>query len=379
VAKDLYEVLGVSRGASTDEIKKAYRKLARKHHPDQNPDDPQAEARFKEVQGAYDVLSDDDKRKNYDRFGHPDGPQAGPRGGGTGGGFDPSMFGDLFGDLFSSRRGGRRGGSSGADATAGAGALRGADLEVAASISFEQAMHGGQARLPVDHDATCPTCSGSGAKPGTKPRLCPECGGRGIKARDEGFFALSTPCPKCGGDGVVIEDPCETCHGAGRVRDRRTLNVNIPAGVRDGQRLRLKGKGEAGPRGGQPGDLYVRFHVAPSTVYEREGDDLIIEVPVTFAEAALGGEITVPSLWGTVKVKVPPGSQSGKLLKIGGHGAPRLKGASSNGKAGARGDLVVRLRVRVPEKLTKRERELIEQLAAQSKVDPRADLFATAT
>lgn len=386
---DLYGVLGVGRTATADELKKAYRAKARKHHPDQNPGDTTAETRFKEVQAAYDVLSDPAKRTNYDRYGHPDGPQAtrssGAGAGAGGAGFDPSSFSDLFGDLFGRR--GRPGGASpgGGPGTAGSGTasmLRGRDIEVEASVSFEQAMNGDRARMPVDHDATCPTCAGSGAKPGTKPRLCPECGGRGMKQRNEGVFAMSVTCPRCGGDGVVIEDPCDTCHGDGRVRDRRTITVQIPAGVKDGTRLRLKGKGEAGPRGGQPGDLYVRFRVAPSDRWQRDGDDLVLEVPITFAEAALGADVEVPTVaGGRVKLKVAPGSQSGKLLRVSGQGAPRLKGATVNGtqtkaQAGDRGDLLVRLRVQVPAKTSKRERELIGQLAAQSKVDPREELFA---
>ncbi|MEW6582845.1 MAG: molecular chaperone DnaJ [Actinomycetota bacterium] len=359
MAADLYAALGVPRTASQDEIKKAYRALARKYHPDANPDDPKAEERFKEISHAYDVLSDPEKRREYDR-----GPAFfggnGPR---TGGGPGMGGFGD-FADIFTSIfRGGGRGGRT-------AQPLRGQDIEVTVNISFEQAMTGVQLPVTVEKRSACATCRGSGAKPGTAPRLCPECNGRGVRGRDLGAFALSEPCPRCNGNGTVVEQPCETCGGAGTVLGEERLRVRIPPGVKDGTKIRLRGKGEAGVRGGPPGDLLVVSRVAPSVLYTRQGDDLVLEVPVTFAEAALGAKVEIPTIDGTISLTVPAGSESGKALRVRGKGAPRLSG-------GGRGDLIARLKVLVPASLTKPQREALERFANLDRRNPREGLFSS--
>ena len=341
----LYDTLGVPKNASADEIKKAYRKLARTHHPDANAGDEAAEARFKEVQGAYDVLSDPEKRKQYDAFGATNG--RGP-GGAQFQDFDFGNLGDLgdlFGGLFGNRGGARRGPQP----------ERGADLEAQVSLSFEDALRGVEVRVPVEVETACHTCGGSGAEPGTAPTVCPECGGRGVKADSHGLFALSQPCPRCRGNGTVVEHPCKTCRGSGRERTTKRYTVKIPAGAKDGTRIRLKGRGEPGRNGGPPGDLWVVTRVAPSATYERRGSDLIVDVPVTYPEAALGASVEVPTPEGTISLKVPPGSQHGKLLKVKGHGAPKLKG-------GGKGDLLARLQLTVPAKVSKKERELLEEL-----------------
>ena len=360
MARDLYEVLGVSKGASDDEIKKAYRKLARKYHPDQNPDDPKAEDRFKEVSHAYDVLSDPDKRRQYDM-----GPQmfgqGGPGGEGAGfGGFDASGFdfGDLFG-MF-----GGRGGRAQRPPS-----RRGEDVDVDVTLSFDQAMAGASVPVTYDVDEACRDCKGSGAKPGTKSSLCQECRGRGVIGRNLGGFEVMTqPCPACGGTGTVIDEPCETCGGAGVRRVRRTEQVTIPAGVRTGTKIRKKGRGQAGGRGSQPGDLIVTTHVTPSRVFTRNGDDLEIDLPVTFAEAALGAKVEVPTLSGRVAVTVPAGSAGGKALRVRGQGAPKLKG-------GGHGDLIARIRIVVPERLSEEQRAALERFAELDGRDPRAGLF----
>jgi len=342
--KSPYEILGVAKGASADEIKKAYRKLAREYHPDRNPGDASAEERFKEVQGAYDLLSDPEKRKQYDTFGSANG-----RGGFQGG------FGGRGG-------GGRAGGRTSR-------AQRGSDVEVQVNLSFEDSLKGVETKIPVTLETACSECHGSGAKPGTTPKICPECHGRGVVAESQGFFALSQPCPRCHGNGTVIEDPCPRCGGSGRERRTKRYTVKIPAGVKDGTRIRLKGKGEAGFSGGEAGDLYVVTRVQPSKLYERRGDDLIVDVPVTFSEAALGATVEVPTPDGPVSVKVKPGTQDGTLLRVKGKGAPKLKGSG-------RGDLLARVKVEVPKKLKKRERELLEELQKQSHDDPREALFS---
>jgi molecular chaperone DnaJ len=359
---DLYGSLGVEKDASQDEIKKAYRKLVRRYHPDKNPGDKAAEARFKEVQAAYDVLSDPEKRKQYDRFGQ----QNGRPGGGAGPGFDVGDFdlgdlGDLFGGIFNRGRGGRRQEPRG---------RRGADAEVTVNLSFEDSLKGIETRIPVELETACSTCGGSGAKPGTAPTICPECKGRGVKAESQGLFALSQPCPRCRGNGTVIESPCGSCRGSGRERRTRTYTVKIPAGVKDGSKIRLPGKGEAGWGGGPAGDLYVVTRVAPSRLFERRGDaDLLVEVPVTFSEAALGANVDVPTPDGQVTLKVPAGSEDGKLLRLRGRGAPRLKGSG-------RGDLLARVRIFVPKKLTKAEREALENLEKVSHRNPRDGMVA---
>ena len=361
--RDLYEVLGVSKSASQDEIKKAYRKLARKHHPDSNPGDAAAEERFKELQDAYDVLSDPEKRKQYDQFGPRmfEGAQAGGPGGftWTGNVGDLGDLGDLFGGLF--------GRAAGGGARARQRGQRGADVGVSVTLSFEDSLEGHTTKIPVELETVCSTCKGSGAEPGTSPVICPECRGRGVTSEDEGFFAFSRPCPRCRGNGTVIEKPCRACHGSGRERRTKRYTVKIPAGVKDGTQIRLKGKGEAGYGGGPPGDLIVTTRVTPSPLFERRGADLVIEVPVTYAEAALGAEVEVPTPDGRISLKVPAGSQDGKLLRVRGKGAPKLNG-------GGKGDLLARVRLDVPKKLSKAEREAIEALGKASTRDVREKL-----
>jgi molecular chaperone DnaJ len=347
--KDLYGALGVPKGASADEIKKAYRKLARQYHPDRNPGDAEAEERFKEVQHAYDVLSDPEKRKAYDRFGSADGRRGFDPSGGTYDFGDVNIgdlgdLGDLFGGLF----------GRGAGRQQRVQPQRGADLEVQVNLSFDDSLKGIETKIPVDVETACSDCGGSGAKPGTSPKICPECRGRGVVSESQGLFALSQPCPRCRGNGTVIEDPCPRCHGSGRERRTKRYSVKIPAGVKDGTRIRLKGKGEAGANGGPAGDLFVVTRVEPSRIYERRGADLVVDVTLSPADAALGTEVDVPTPDGPVSMKVPAGSEHGKLLKIKGRGAPKLKGG--------KGDVLARLRLEVPKKLSKKQRELYEEL-----------------
>ena len=332
-----YEVLGVPKNASDDDVKKAYRSLARQYHPDRNPGDNGAEERFKEVQGAYDVLKDPEKRKAYDTFG-----EAGARGfpGGAGpdmGGmrfeeFDLSNLGDLLGGMFGG--GGRRGASRQP--------VRGNDLETHVRISFEDSLEGVQVRVPVEVETACTVCHGTGAEPGTAPVTCPQCGGRGVVSDAQGLFAFSQPCPRCRGNGTIVESPCRHCRGAGRERVTKRYAVKIPAGAKNGTRVRLKGKGEAGHNSGPAGDLFVVVDVEPSALYERRGSDLVLEVPVTYAEAALGASVQIPTPEGPVSLKVPSGTETGKLLRVKGRGVPHLKGSG-------RGDLLARVNVTVPE------------------------------
>jgi molecular chaperone DnaJ len=360
----LYDTLGVKKGASADEIKKAYRKLAAQYHPDRNPGDASAEEKFKEVQNAYDVLADPEKRKQYDTFGSTNG-RRGP---------DPSDFsfgnfnmndlgdlGDLFGGLFN------RGGTARARRPA---PERGADLEAVVNLSFEDSLRGLETKIPVEVTTACRECGGTGAEPGTTPVICPECHGRGVVSESQGLFALSQPCPRCRGNGTVVEKPCRKCKGTGRERRTRRYTVKIPAGVKDGTRIRLKGKGEIGAAGGPAGDLFVVTRVAPSKLFERRGANLVIDVPVTYSEAALGATVEVPTPYGDrVSLKVPPGTQDGRQLRIRGHGAPKLDGSG-------KGDLIARLRLTVPKKLTKKEREALEELQKASRDDPREALFS---
>jgi len=363
----LYDTLGVKKGASAEEIKKAYRKLAAQYHPDKNPGDAKAEERFKEVQNAYDTLSDPEKRKQYDTFGGD-----GRRGGGPG--FDPRNFGgnftvndlgdlgDLFGGLFGGRAG--RGGPRRAQPE------RGADVEVPVSVSFADSLRGLETKIPVQVTTACRECGGTGAEPGTSPIICPQCNGRGVISESQGLFALSEPCPRCRGNGTVVEKPCRHCQGSGREVRTKTYTVKIPAGVKDGTRIRLKGKGEAGEDGGPAGDLFVVTRVQPSKLFQRRGDDLVVEVPVTYTEAALGATVEVPTPYGDrVSLKVPAGTQDGRQLRIRGHGAPKLKG-------GAKGDVIARLRLSVPKKLSKKEREALEELQKVSRENPREELYA---
>jgi molecular chaperone DnaJ len=348
---NLYDTLGVAKNASADEIKKAYRKLAREHHPDASGGD---EARFKEIQGAYDVLSDEEKRKAYDAYGSTNG--RGPMGGAGGPqfqDFDLSDLGDLFGGLFG-------GGGGGFGRQRGPQPERGADLQTEVHVSFEDSLKGVQVPVRAEVETACHTCAGTGAEPGTAPITCPECGGRGVVSDSQGLFSLSHPCPRCRGNGTAIEKPCKTCRGSGRERVQKTFQVKIPAGAKDGTRIRLKGRGEPGRNGGPAGDLWVVTRVGASPTFERRGSDLIVDVPVSYSDAALGAKLDVPTPDGPISLKVPAGSQPGKLLKIKGRGVPHLKG-------GGKGDLLARLKLTVPEKVSKKERELLEELRKVSR------------
>jgi molecular chaperone DnaJ len=348
--ESLYDTLGVKKGASADEIKKAYRKLARQYHPDTNQGDKAAEERFKQVQTAYDVLSDDEKRKAYDRFGSANGRGA-PGPGGVNVDFgDLGDFGDILGGIFGNLGGNVRGGRRARPQP-----VRGADVETEVRLSFEDSLRGAEAKVPVELTVACSKCGGTGAEPGTAPIICPECNGRGVVSESQGLFALSQPCPRCRGNGTVIEQPCSKCHGSGRERRRRTFTVKIKPGVKDGTKIRLKGKGEAGHNGGPNGDLVVVTRVEPSPTYERRGDDLIVQVPVSFPTAALGGKVEVTTPEGAVSLKIPAGSEDGKLLRIKGRGAPRLNGSG-------KGDVLARVRIHVPKRVNKKERELLEEL-----------------
>src|SRR5580765_9041826 len=297
-----YETLGVPKNASADELKTAYRKLAREYHPDRNPGNEDAERKFKDVQAAYDVLSDPEKRKQYDTYGSANG-----RPGPTNVDFGDFDLGDIFGGLFG------RGGRGSAQQPRG---QRGNDVEVPVRVSFEDSLQGLQATVPVELELACHTCHGTGAAPGTAPKRCPECDGSGVVATSQGLFALQQPCPRCHGMGSIVETPCPTCHGAGRERRTKRFKVRIPAGAKDGTRIKLRGKGEAGFGGASAGDLYVVVRVEPSKIYERRGDDLIVQVPVPYPTAALGGSVEVPTPEGAVSLKVPAGTEDGKLLRI---------------------------------------------------------------
>ena len=364
-AKDLYEILGVPKNASAGDVKKAYRKLAREYHPDKNPGDTAAEERFKEIQAAYDVLGDPEKRKQYDQLGSRAF---------NGGRFDPNAFRDVnfdfsgnlgdLGDILGGLFGNANRGANSRQRTRG---QRGRDVEVEVNVSFEDSLKGLETKIPVTLDTACATCRGSGAEPGTTPIVCPECRGRGVVAESQGLFALSQPCPRCRGNGTVVEKPCAVCGGSGRQRGTKRYSVKIPPGVRDGTRIKLNGKGEPGFGGAPAGDLHVVTRVAPSPLYERRGSDLVIEVPVTYAEAALGAEVEVPTPDGKISLKVPAGTQDGRTLRVRGRGAPKLNGSG-------RGDLLARVRVVVPTKLTKAEREAIENLRKVSRANPREGL-----
>ncbi|GJM06574.1 MAG: chaperone protein DnaJ [marine bacterium B5-7] len=343
--RDYYEILGVDKNADEATLKKAFRKLAMKYHPDRNPDDNTAEDKFKEVKEAYDMLSDPQKRQAYDQYGHAAADQMGGFGGG-GGGFGGGGFSDVFGDIFNDMFGGRGGG--------GQQAQRGADLRYDMEVTLEQAVFGTEEKIRIPVTANCDTCSGSGAKPGTKPETCSDCKGHGQVHMQQGIFTVQQACPSCRGTGQRIKNPCTSCRGQGRVRKQKTLSVKIPAGVDDGDRVRLSGEGEAGGMGGPSGDLYVQIYVKKHAVFKREGNDLYCEVPITFTCASLGGEIVVPTLSGEVKLKIPTETQSGKLFRL------RNKGVKSV-RSGSVGDLLCRVMVETPIKLSTEQQKLLRQ------------------
>lgn len=344
--KDYYELLGVSRNASEEELKKAYRKLALKFHPDRNPGDKHAEDRFKEVSEAYQVLTDPQKRTQYDQFGHAAFGDGGP----FRGGFDFSsgfedIFGDIFGEFFGSGTSRRRT------------RTRGDDLRYNLNISFEEAAFGVEKKFKVPRQAVCDTCHGTGSKPGTSPRTCPTCRGKGQVSFQQGFFNISRTCNQCRGQGAIISDPCETCNGAGRLRKFHTLSVKIPPGVDNGSRLKLRGEGETGLAGGPAGDLYVVIQVEPHPLFVRDGLDIICEVPISFVQAALGAELEVPTLEGKVKMKIPSGTQSGRVFRLKGKGVKDIQGYHQ-------GDQHVRVALETPTHLTARQKELLKEFAA---------------
>jgi molecular chaperone DnaJ len=363
---DYYKVLGVDRKASAQELKKAYRKLAREYHPDRNPGNKDAETRFKEVSEAYDVLGDTEKRAQYDAGTGPFAA-AGAGGAGSFGGFQGFDFGGAgMGDILSNLFGGAS--RRGARGQARPAQERGADLEAQVQISFDQAIEGAQVPLSVPTHQRCPTCHGTGAKPGTSPKVCPVCHGRGIETEGQGVFSLSRPCSRCGGSGTVIDDPCPTCHGNGAVRTVRRLRVNIPAGVKEGSRIRLAGKGEPGRNGGPHGDLYLITHVSPSPVFARRGDDLQVDVPLTIPEALRGAEVKVPTLTGSKTLRVRPGTKHGTVQRLRGEGPARLDGKGN-------GDIRYRFVIEVPDSLTPEQTEAVDTLAKVMNGDPRAALF----
>jgi molecular chaperone DnaJ len=376
--KDYYAVLGLPKGATEKDITRAYRNLAKKHHPDANAGNKESEERFKDVSAAYDVLGDAGKRKEYDEVRAMAASGANPFGGsrpgggfgGPAGGFgddirfetgDMGGLGDLFGNLFGGR--GRR---TSTTRQPGAGPRRGGDLEAEVHLAFDDAVRGSTIAVQLTGAAPCHTCGGSGAAPGTVPQTCPQCNGVGTLAVDQGPFSFSQICPRCAGSGKVVEKPCPTCGGGGAETRTREVKVRIPVGVRDGQRVRVKGKGTPGSNGGPPGDLYVTVHVAPHSLFGRKGDDLSLRVPVTFSEAALGAEVKVPTLDGSVTVRIPPGTAAGKTLRVRGRGMP---------KAGTgAGDLLVTVDVVVPQTLSDEQRQAVEALAATEPANPRAHL-----
>jgi molecular chaperone DnaJ len=368
--KDYYQVLGVAKNATQAEVKKAYRKLAQKHHPDANPGDAQAEERFKEISAAYDVVGDETKRAQYDRVrdmaasGFGAGGPSGGSPGGFPGGFpgggqvrfeDLGDLGDLFGGLFG---GGGRGRTRGR-------VSHGADLETDVTVAFDEAMAGTSVPVRIQGPAPCSTCGGTGAAPGTAPVTCPQCGGRGEIAVNQGFFQVEQPCPRCRGTGRAVEQACPSCGGSGSERRTRSFQVRVPPGVKDGARIKLGGRGEPGPAGAPAGDLYVRVHVKPHRFFGRSGNDLTLEVPVTYPEAALGANIHVPTLGEPVTMKVPAGTPSGKTFRLKGKGAPRKGGV---------GDLLVTVRVDVPGRLSREEKDLLKQLQDAGKDSPRRAL-----
>ncbi len=357
--RDFYSVLGVNRDASEEDIKKAYRKLAMKHHPDRNPDDKGSEDKFKEAKEAYEVLTDARKRAAYDQFGHA-GVDAsaggfGARGAGPEGfGGFADAFGDIFGEIFGAGAGRGRGG-----------VFRGADLRYNLELTLEEAARGTEAKIRIPTMEQCETCHGSGAKPGTQPKPCTTCHGRGEVRVSQGFFSIQQTCPTCHGTGKVIADPCTTCHGAGRTKKHKTLSVKIPAGVDQDDRIRLGGEGEAGVNGGPTGDLYVVVNLKPHAVFQREGADLHCEMPINFATAALGGEIDIPTLDGHAKIKIPAETQTGQVFRLRNRGIRPVRGSVV-------GDLYCHVAIETPVKLTSRQKELLREFEAISEQDPGA-------
>jgi molecular chaperone DnaJ len=356
--RDYYEVLGVARGATKDEIKKAYRKLAMQHHPDKNPGNAESEAKFKEASHAADILMDDQKRQMYDRVGHA--AEQGGGGGGFGGGFQGGgdfgdlgdIFGDIFGDILGGQRGrgGARGGRGRSRATAGG------DLQTEMFVSFEEAAFGVEKELQINRSCQCETCNGTGAKKGSGPTTCDTCKGHGEIRRQQGFFTIAQPCPRCHGSGQMIKDPCETCSGRGRSKKREKLSVKVPAGIDEGQRLKLSGQGDAGTNGGPSGDLYVLIHIQEHEFFKRDEYDVLCEVPISFSQAALGCEIEVPTLGGRVSMKIPDGTQAGQKMKL------RNKGVTKLGGYGF-GDQIITIHVETPTKLSKEQREIFQRLS----------------
>jgi molecular chaperone DnaJ len=351
--RDYYEVLGVPRNASEADIKKAFRRLAMKLHPDRNPDDKVAEERFKEAKEAYDILGDAQKRAAYDQFGHAGvdpsmGAGHGP--GGPGGASFSDIFGDVFGDIFGGRGGGRQQ------------SFRGADLRSNLTLSLEEVVHGTTVKIRVPTLATCETCDGSGARKGSQPTKCSTCGGVGQVRMQQGFFSIQQTCPRCHGEGVMISDPCPTCRGAGRVEESRTLSVKVPAGVDNGDRIRLAGEGEVGEKGAPPGDLYVHIRVKEHAIFGREGNDLFCEVPIGFTTVVLGGELAVPTLEGRVMLKIPPETQSGKMFRLRGKGVRPVRG-------GTTGDLLCRVSVETPVNLSEEQKEILREFEATMERD----------
>jgi molecular chaperone DnaJ len=352
--RDFYEILGVNRDASDEEIKKSYRKLAMKHHPDRNPDNPAAEEKFKEGKEAYEILSDAQKRAAYDQYGHAGvDQQAGMGGGGFGGG--GGGFGDAFGGIFDEIFGGRGGGGGGGRSNI----YRGADLRYNLEISLEQAAHGTETKIRIPTMESCEPCSGSGAKPGTQAKTCPTCNGSGQVRLQQGFFSIQQTCPKCHGTGRYIPDPCKPCGGTGRIKQHKTLAVKIPSGVDEGDRIRLVGEGEHGVNGGPPGDLYVQIHLKQHPVFTRDHNDLHCEMPISFTTAALGGEIEIPTLDGAASIKIPGETQSGRVFRLRGKG---IKGVRSH----THGDLMCHVTVETPVNLTDRQKELLRELEESS-------------
>jgi molecular chaperone DnaJ len=351
--RDYYEVLGVNRDAGGDEIKKAYRKLAMKHHPDRNPDSKEAEEKFKEAKEAYEILSDEQKKAAYDRYGHAGVDPSMGGGAGGGQGFDgfSDAFSDIFGDIFGGGRGGGR-----------SNVYRGADLRYNLEITLEEAARGAEKTIRIPTVEECDTCHGSGAKPGTQPKTCPTCGGAGQVRIQQGFFSIQQTCPKCHGSGRIIPDPCRDCGGAGRVKKQKTLEVKIPAGIDEGMRLRHAGHGEPGVNGGPPGDLYVEIHIRKHAVFERDHDDLHCEMPISFTTAALGGEIEIPTLDGMARLKIPAETQTGKVFRLRGKGI-------KNVRSHAHGDLMCHVLVETPVDLTERQRDLLKEFEELSRTN----------